>query len=125
MKRDGAVSRRSVKRPRAQRFEVRTSIFYRRSGAVEWHIGMIENVSSSGVLLRTEHGIGPGTALEMKFTLPVELGGEEGALVACRGVVVRAPAGVINSVTVMVASTIHHAKLVHHGVVRTGSRAYA
>jgi hypothetical protein len=83
---------------RARRYEIGTPIRYRVRGEREWREGVTENISISGVLIRTSHALEPNTSIEMKFLLPVELEGEFAAEVFCRGLVVRsshhpAPAG--------------------------------
>lgn len=113
MKLNDSVRKVIVKRPRAQRFDIPTAISYRTRGAATWYDGVIKNVSSSGVLLQSEQNPGSGTSLEMRFALPIELGGAHGAFVACRGNVVRVSNPAAPSTSVFIATTIHHAKLVH------------
>ena len=51
--------------------------------------GVIQNISTSGVLIHTDQVLPVGTAIEMRFALPVNWNGNAGADVFCRGVVVR------------------------------------
>ena len=51
--------------------------------------GVIQNISTSGVLIHTDQVLPVGTAIEMRFALPVNWNGTAGADVFCRGVVVR------------------------------------
>jgi hypothetical protein len=76
-------------RPRAARFNLRIPIRYRASGEVAWDEGTTENISRTGVLFRTERLLKEGTAVDMSFVLPVEMGGESRAEVSCRGRIVR------------------------------------
>lgn len=47
------------------------------------------NISTSGVLFRTDRALFLNTRIEMRFLLPVELNSESAAEVFCRGSVVR------------------------------------
>jgi hypothetical protein len=62
---------------------------YRTSGEKEWQQGVLENVSISGILFRANRSLYLDTAIEMRFSLPIELNGESAAEVFCRGSVVR------------------------------------
>ncbi|MGB0124516.1 MAG: PilZ domain-containing protein [Silvibacterium sp.] len=84
---------------RAERYEIHAVIHYRPRRAKEWLKGVIQNISTSGVLIHTDQVFPVGTAIEMRFALPVNWQGKAGADVFCRGVVVRSssaeqPAGV-------------------------------
>ncbi len=74
---------------RAKRFPIQATLRYRIQSEHTWHIGVIENVSTSGLLFRGEHSLVPGTQIEMSFNLPGELGSEAGAKVICHGAIVR------------------------------------
>lgn len=52
-------------------------------------MGVLENISTSGILFRADRSLYLDTTVEMKFFLPVELNGENAAEVFCRGTVVR------------------------------------
>jgi hypothetical protein len=62
---------------------------YRTSGEREWQEGVLENISISGILFRASRSLYLDTAIEMRFSLPIELNGESAAEVFCRGSVVR------------------------------------
>jgi hypothetical protein len=74
---------------RAPRFPIHTQLRYRPSGETAWREGITENISRTGVLFRAEQIVTVNTPVEMSFLLPVEVGGEEGAAVFCRGMIVR------------------------------------
>ncbi len=100
----------STEMTRARRYEIGTVIRYRVRGQREWREGMTENISTSGVLMRTGSPLEPNTAIEMRFFLPVELHGESAAEVFCRGLVVRSsqcadPAGAVS-----IAARIVHSR---------------
>lgn len=74
---------------RARRFAIQMPIHYRRSGEIGWHEGQVENISRSGVLFQARQLMDLQALLDLSFELPVEIGGEAGAAVVCRGEVVR------------------------------------
>lgn len=75
---------------RATRFPIRAALRYRLRGERIWRQGVTENISTSGVLFRTDQTLSPGTLLDISFTLPMDAAGAPGAKVACHGVIVRA-----------------------------------
>ena len=80
---------------RAARFPVEMPVRYRGVDELDWHEGVTENVSRSGVLFRSGCAVNPNAEVQMDFLLPVEVVGSAGAEVECRGRVVRVeePAG--------------------------------
>jgi hypothetical protein len=74
---------------RAQRFAIAMPIQYRPLSDVTWLDGQVENISRTGVLLRGAQIMNVATPIQMRFELPAEFGGQTGALVVCRGQVVR------------------------------------
>ena len=95
---------------RARRYDIGTVIRYRVRGEQDWHEGMTENISISGVLLRASRSLEPETAIEMRFFLPVELQGESAAEVFCRGIVVRSSRSAEMSGGVTIAARIVHSR---------------
>jgi hypothetical protein len=78
---------------RAARYRLNLPIRYRTADAPDWRDGRTENISRSGILIRTGTPLPPWTPIEMLLALPAEVGGR-GQPVICRGRVVRAePAG--------------------------------
>jgi hypothetical protein len=75
---------------RAHRYSIRTDVRYRQAGHRDWHDGCTENISRTGILIRTRHPIAPPTSIEILLALPAELGGDAGRPVIGRGRVVRA-----------------------------------
>ena len=74
---------------RAQRFAIAMPIQYRALDDTSWMKGQIENISRTGVLLRGPEPIRADSPIEMRFALPAEVGGEDGAVVICHAEVVR------------------------------------
>jgi hypothetical protein len=74
---------------RAPRFNIEIPFYFRRRGEGSWREGMTDNISRSGVLFRTGEDLAAEDAIEMHFALPLQIAGRPGAVVACRGHVVR------------------------------------
>jgi PilZ domain-containing protein len=82
------VSKSAHERP--ARFPIRTEIRYRPEGTKEnWHMGETENISRSGVLFNASDLLAVNTELNLSFPLPTQIGSEAGAIVLCRGHIVR------------------------------------
>ncbi len=75
--------------PRARRFGVRKPIFYRHLGHSQFGLGMLQDISESGVLLECHPPVPEGASLEMIFVMPQEITGQPNRSVLCRGEVVR------------------------------------
>jgi PilZ domain-containing protein len=74
---------------RAVRFPIRTEIRFRPKGKMDWRTGETRNISRSGVLFNASDLLAVNTALDLTFPLPTEIGSEAGAIVLCRGHIVR------------------------------------
>ena len=118
---DRACSATSSEIPRARRYEIGTAIRYRVRGEREWHEGLTENISVSGLLIRSGRALDPRTAIEMRFFLPVELDGECAAEVFCRGFVIRSSKCRIPAGTYTIAARIMHSRFLR----QMSSREYA
>ena len=91
---------------RARRYEIDLPIRYRTADAPGWHEGRTENISRTGILIRTTAPLPPRTPIDMLLALPAEVGGR-GVPVICRGRVVRAePAGAHGQHQPTMAATI-------------------
>lgn len=75
--------------PRERRLAHRVSIMLRVPGTEQRIGGTTENISRSGVLLRSAIPVPNNTTVEMVLEMPRELAGEEPARVVCQGTVVR------------------------------------
>jgi hypothetical protein len=75
--------------PRAPRLSIRKPIFYRQLGHSQFRLGMLQNLSESGILLESHPPIPEGASLEMIFEMPQEITGQPNSRVLCRGEVVR------------------------------------
>ena len=77
-------------RPRATRFQTRLYVLYRSAAAQEWRHGLIENISRSGVLIRTREPVDPASDVEMILTLPRATTGDEKTRIRTHGAIVHA-----------------------------------
>ncbi len=84
-------------------------IRYRRNGEIWWVDGHVENIGRSGVLFQAPQLMDVKTVLDLNFELPVEIGGEAGAVVVCRGEVVRSvPPATPNVPTALAAKILEY-----------------
>ena len=89
MKENGAEKAKAARKSRAPRYPIQVGLRYRPTSETEWHQGQTENISRSGVLFQADSALEVKTSVELSFPLPVEIGGEPGALVFCEGQIVR------------------------------------
>jgi hypothetical protein len=75
--------------PRAPRYPNEGPIRFRPGEAGEWYPGVMFNVSQTGVVFRADQIMDVNSPVEMNYVLPIEIAGKEGAVVICRGEVVR------------------------------------
>ena len=75
--------------PRAQRFDIQMPVLYRARGETAWREGRTANISYTGVRFWTDQLMEPHTQVEISLKLPVEIGGETGTEIVCRGEIVR------------------------------------
>ena len=62
---------------------------YRTSSVDPWTEGTVRNVSQSGVYFVTEGDIPKSALIELIFTMPQEIAGQENAKVFCKGKITR------------------------------------
>jgi hypothetical protein len=93
---------------RARRYGIGAELRYRVRGEREWREGVMENISITGLLMRTTHSLEPNTLIEMRFVLPIELNGECAAEVMCRGSVVRSSGSPLREGFATIAARIEH-----------------
>jgi len=98
---------------RAPRYAIELPIQYRTPDAPAWHDGRTENISRTGVLMRTRELLPPRTPIEILIVLPSEVGGRD-APVICRGRVVRTePARAGGECPPAMAATIVAIRYIH------------
>ena len=96
---------------RAQRFPIRIPVHYREPGGRAWVEGKTENISRSGVLLRTESVLSPKTKVEMKLDPQVVIMDKARCEIFCEGEVVRTEESKSRGAPLAVAVTIQHYRL--------------
>jgi hypothetical protein len=121
MESDQVIDSTNPEIPRARRYEIGTAIRFRVRGERDWQEGLTENISVSGLLIRSGRALDPRTAIEMRFFLPVELDGECAAEVFCRGFVIRSSKCRIPAGTYTIAAKIMHSRFLR----QMSSRDYA
>ena len=75
--------------PRAPRFTLQLPVHYRLPGETQWRYGTTENISRSGVLIRTDQPLEPNAHLEFSVELPTGIFGMAATEILCRGEIVR------------------------------------
>ena len=75
---------------RAQRFMIEVLVRYRVSGETNWTDGWTQDISTSGMLFRSERSLEPDTPIDVRFELLAQISNQPGAEVNCRGRIVRA-----------------------------------
>jgi hypothetical protein len=75
---------------RAPRFPLNLNVRYRQVGQSSWQTGRTENISRSGVLVRTEESVNVDAEVELRVELPpTPSEKKESAQIVCHGRVVR------------------------------------
>ena len=74
---------------RAPRFTMQLPVHYRVAGESLWRHGTTENISRSGVLIRTDQPLEPNAHLEFSVELPTGVFGMAATEILCRGEIVR------------------------------------
>jgi len=82
------VSRRPSWSPRARRLKIPIPVKFQ-SRTSNGMSGTIENLSQSGLFIRSEQSPAKGDLIEMIFNMPIEISGHDNAEVLCAGQVVR------------------------------------
>ena len=91
---------------RARRFALQIPVRYRFRGDRDWRHGETQNISSCGVLFRSQSSAEKGTSLELCLILPV-LSPEGAAEVLCRGVIVRSAIPTDGDMPVLAVRILH------------------
>jgi len=85
----GQMNRASGWRPRARRIHLDSPIQFRITPNEPWSDGQVRNVSQSGVYFTTEGTLPMGAHIQVIFTMPQEIAGQENAKVFCKGRITR------------------------------------
>ena len=92
---------------RARRFDIRAPVLYRTDDGI-WHRGTTENISHSGLLLRTEGSLTVNSRIEMIVDLASARPSDLQVQVLCRGRVVRADTPVAPAGPIVAAAITHY-----------------
>lgn len=74
---------------RAHRYVMNAPLRFRVRKERKWREGVLQNISTSGLLLKTHQTCALGTSLEMRFVLPDNAYGKGAAELFCSGKVIR------------------------------------
>ena len=74
---------------RATRYTVAMPLQYRRVGEKQWHPGVAENISQSGVFFRGDRGLSEAEVIEIHFTLRGPATPPEDTARPCMAIIVR------------------------------------
>lgn len=74
---------------RARRFALHLPVFFRQPHSPTWLEGMTENISYTGMLLRSTHPLVPDTALELRLQLAIGARMSPASEIRFKGAVVR------------------------------------
>src|SRR5438552_16020025 len=89
IRRSHARERRPSWVPRARRLKLDIPLRYRVNKTSNWHEGVIENISQSGVLFIGPQPLPVNALIEMVFEMPEEISGQKNSNVVCQGRVMR------------------------------------
>jgi hypothetical protein len=92
---------------RARRFDIRAPVLYRTDDGI-WHRGTTENISHSGLLLRTEASLTVNSRIEMIVDLASARPADLHVSVLCRGRVVRADTPLAPAGPIVAAAITHY-----------------
>ncbi len=100
--------------PRARRIKLDIPLRYRVNKTSNWHEGIIENISQSGVLFSGPQQLPVNALIEMVFEMPEEISGQKNSNVVCQGRVMRAKEPIeAEEGTVVLAASIVDYKFIH------------
>ena len=74
---------------RWERISIEMPLRFRHPGQTVWCEGIAANISSSGVLFRSDQVVEVHAAVHMSYSLPATIEGRTGLPVGCKGEVVR------------------------------------
>jgi len=105
---------------RARRFALHLPVYFRQPQTPTWLEGMTENISYTGVLLRSSYPLALKTALEMRLQLQPGAKDTRGAEIRCKGAVVRLEPRDLPGTPIALAVAIRDYRIVRGDVLRGG-----
>lgn len=97
---------------RAQRYAIQAPIRFRGRREKKWREGVLLNISTTGLLIKTRQICEMGMPLEMRFVLPVNVYGKDAAELFCSGKVIRIEDPLAPGSDGLLAATIERSQLV-------------
>jgi len=99
------IMHNSNQKPRARRYPLSFSIYYRKSGMSSWQKGKTINISHTGVLFFAEKNLSPEMKLEIHIPFPRQ------STLTCQGTVVRIESGISTKTIFGTAVQMNHCQL--------------
>jgi len=106
---------------RARRFALHLPVYFRQPHSPTWLEGTTENISYTGVLLRSSHPLVPETSLELRLQLAVGAKLSPASEIRCRGAVVRVEQRNAPETPVALAVAIRDYRIVRRMMLGGGS----
>jgi hypothetical protein len=105
---------------RATRFALHLPVYFRQPHSPTWLEGTTENISYTGVLLRSTHPLVPETSLELRLQLAVGAKLDPSSEIRCKGAVVRVEQRDAPESPVALAVSIRDYRIVREVLLRDG-----
>jgi len=106
---------------RAKRFALHLPVYFRQPQSPTWFEGTTENISYTGVLLRSTHPLVPDTSLELRLQLAVGPKLNHTSEIHCKGAVVRVEQRNVRENPVALAVSITDYRIVRQALLGGGS----
>ncbi len=103
---------------RAKRFGLHLPVYFRQPNSPTWLEGTTENISYTGVLLRSSYPLAPETALELRLQVAVGPKHSSTTEIRCKGAVVRVEQRHALETPIALAVAIRDYRIVRRDVFR-------
>jgi hypothetical protein len=110
---------------RARRFVLQLPVYFRPPHSPTWLEGTTENISYTGLLLRSTHLLVPDTSLELRLQLATGPKLNNASEIRCKGAVVRVEQRNAPETPVALAVSISGYRIVRQVILRGGSMGLA
>ena len=104
------------------RFALHLPVYFRQPQSPTWSEGTTENISYSGLLLRSSYPMALKTSLEMRLLLVADPKRPRGAEIRCKGAVVRVEQRDVPATPIALAVAISDYKIVRRDLLSGGLR---
>ena len=106
---------------RARRFALHLQVYFRQPHSTTWLEGTTENISYTGVLLRSTHPLDPQTLVELRLQLAIGSKPNPAAEIRCKGAVVRVEQRDGPETPIALAVAIRDYRIVRQAMLRGGA----